>query len=233
MENISKFNIKELGKSLFVMGIGLLTVFGVSISLSKYKDEGTVKPGEIIVPVIACPNDTNSFFSTSTKKLTLLENKKSNGTNGTLKGYRVTLKRTGLTSDIACGYLFYQASFDGKPIEQASMALNIKPTNSKLGGHIWPDEKKGAIISILSDKTQVLMPLDTITYDGTTRNPIKEINLAALLNVAQEMEFEIALSADTSLGKLDLVQLGYKCVNKETRKTTEECNLEVKEVVAF
>lgn len=229
---------KEMFKKFIIIllqtaGILLVGVLFVWLASHFSKRPEVVVPSDIVISTVTCPSDIDSYSTSTTKKVTLLENKKSNGTNGVLKGYKVTIKRTGLTSDIACGYLMYQVSFAGKPIEQENMALNVKPTDSKLGGHIWPDEKSGSIITMFPNKTQVLMPLDKVTYDGTTKNPIKEINLSALLNVADEMEFEVALSADTSLGMLNLVQLGYKCVNKETRKITDECNLEVEKIVPF
>lgn len=221
-------NLGEILKALLIMGVGFLIVFGVSIALGRFKDEPNVSPVyvEVPPPIVKCPSDLDSYAST-TKRIPLLENKPSNGQNHSLKGYRVTIKRSGLTSDIACGYLFYKISFGSKPIEQKSMALFMRPTGGQLGGHIWPDEKRGAIIKEINNKTEVLLPLDTITYDGTAKLPIHEVNWALLLNVADEITFDIALSADTPSGNMDGVEIAYKCVNKDTGKETDECKLDI------
>jgi hypothetical protein len=182
---------------------------------------------ETITPSpVTCPSDLKSYSDT-TKKLSLIENMPSNGTNKILKGYKVSIERSGLTSDIACGYLVYQVSYNEKPIIQKFMALSMKTSGGMFGGHIIPDEKKGAIIIETENMTQVLIPLDDITYDGISRNPIKEANWVSLLNVAQQIEFEVALSTDQVNGKINLVQIAYKCINKDTGKETEDCNLKL------
>jgi len=175
---------------------------------------------------VACPSDL-SAFADSMKKVTLLEDKPSNGTKGILKGYKVTIQRTGLTSSIACGYLLYRVSFGGKPIEQDYMTLVMNPTGGQFGGHLFPDETRGAIMQEQKNSTEVLIPLNKITFDGLTRNPIKTVDWAALLNVAPQIEFDIALSADVPDGRIDLVQIAYKCINKETGQETQDCDLEV------
>jgi hypothetical protein len=221
-------------RALGIFGAALVFVLAAVFLSSKIEktDNNDEVENQTAQEKITCPNDFASFAST-TKKVSLIENKPSNGAKGVAKGYKVTLKRTGLTSDIACGYLSYKISFAGRPIEQDYMSLSMKPTGSQFGGHIIPDEKRGALIGEVDSKTEVLMPLDTITFDGLERNPIKEVNWAALLNVTEQIEFEIALSADTPLGNLDSVEMGYKCINKETRRATEDCNLEVVSVVPF
>lgn len=189
-------------------------------------------PPEIIQPVVKCTTDPSSFEGTD-KKLGIIANKPSNGSGGNLRGYKVTLARTGLTSDVACGYLMYQVSFGGKPVEQESMALYMRPTGSQLGGHIWPDENRGAVIKTVENKTQVIMPLDAITYDDTAKYPIKQANWASLLNVSDHIEFEVALSADVPNGRIDLVQLAYKCKNKDSGKEDDVCLLEVVKTEPF
>ncbi len=230
MANTEKINIGELIRALIIMGVGLGVVFGVSIALGRFKDQpAQIVPSELVKSIISCPTDFDSYIKTE-KKLSLIQGRPSNGTNGSIKGYKVTIERTGLTSDIACGYLFYSVNFNNKPIEQEYMALFMRPTSSQFGGHILPDEKKGAIINVFTDGTQILMPLDIITYDGLSRNPIKEANWVSLLNVSQQMEFEVGLSADTQNGMIDDLQIAYKCINKETGRETNDCSLKVVKV---
>ena len=210
--------------------ITILVVAFVLVVLSAWfsKKETIVQiPENVLPPKIQCLNNVDSFINTE-KKLLLIEDKPSNGANGILKGYKITIKRTGLTDNITCGYLMYEVSFDGKKIEQDNMALYMRPTNGQFGGHIWRDENRGAIISEPNNfKTQVIMPLDTITYDDTVKQPIKQVNWASLLNVSDQIEFEVALSADVLNGNIDLIQFAYKCVNKDTGRENDACLLEI------
>ena len=208
---------------MVVFFAGIIVFWNVALIPSKSSESPSKSK------IVDCPSDYDSFAST-TKKITLLENMPSNGANGILKGYVVSLERTGLTSEIVCGYLLYDISFDSKPIEQKFMSLLMNPSGSKLGGHIWPDENRGAIIQEKGDYTEVLMPLTMITYDGTSKQTIEQSDWAALLNVSNKIDFDIGLSADTPDGKINLVQLAYKCINKDTGEQTEICNLKVSSV---
>ncbi|MCE9549019.1 hypothetical protein K8Q98_01320 [Candidatus Nomurabacteria bacterium] len=208
----------------------ILIATGVLVVASSWlsrKDDVVVVPE--VKAIVECPSDLESFTNTI-NKVKLIENKQSNGFNGVLKGYKVSIKRTQLTSEIACGYLHYIASFDNKPLEQNSMTLFMTPGYGQFGGHIWADEQRGAIINETSTSTEFIIPLDTITHDGTAKTPIKITNWAKLFNVSDTFNFGIALSADTPLGNLNLVEIVYKCINKETGKETDNCKLEVTNV---
>lgn len=224
MGNNSKFDVGEIVKSLLVLTAGLAIVFGVSVALGKWRQPEN--SATETAKIVTCPNDFDSFTNTK-NNVTLLDNKVSSGNEGILKGYKFTVKRKGLTANIICGYLMYEISFGGRPIEQKYMSLFMRPTDSLLGGHMWPDENRGAIIKVMDNKTQVIMPLDTITYDGTTKHPIKQANWASLLNVSDSMQFQVALSADVKYGNIDLLQIAYKCINKDTGKEDNEtCSLD-------
>jgi hypothetical protein len=233
MEN-KKLPFWEIIKTLtiFILAIGVIIGVSKLISFLFIEKGNTEYP--IVESNVTCPADFSSYEKISqSKRLEIISNKPSNGTDGVLKGYKVTLERTGLTSNIACGYLMYQVSYDGKPIEQSSMDLFMRPTYSQLGGHLLPDENKRSIIKEVDGKTQILMPLDSIIYDGLSRNIIKEANWSSLLNVTDTMEFEIALSANNEKGNLDLVEIAYKCINKETGKETDTCSLKVVGIEPF
>lgn len=224
--------MNDKGKKIsIVLGIVLLGYIGIGAIayLSKPRIE---IPSDAITSKVECPASYDSYASTTLKEV-ILKGRASNGTGGKLKGYRLTIERTGLTSDIACGYLHYEVSFAGKPIEEKSMSLVMRPTDSKLGGHIIPNEREGAIVQRLPDRTEILIPLNSITYDGLTRHPIRTANWAALLNVATDIEFEIALSADHPGGRIDLLEIAYKCVNRETGKETTTCSIGASEAVSF
>jgi len=230
---MSELPYKEILKTLGIFALGFAIIVSVAQITGKLFLEDT-GGGSVVEPtlpaIVECPADLVAFASTS-KKVDILADKISNGYQGELKGYRVVLERKGLTADVVCGYLLYQVSFGKKPIELNNMLFYMRPTNSELGGHIIPDDAKGAIIDTFSDRTQVLMPLSSITYDGIEKNPIKEIDWAPLFNLGKTIEFQVALSAAVPDGYVNRVQLAYKCVNKETRRPDDTCEITVKEVL--
>jgi len=233
---MKKIPFVEILKAFGIFSLGILIVV-ITAKITDWTEEPQqiVLPPEVVTdikPKITCPADYNSFEDTS-KRLVLIENKPSNGFQGILKGYKIMLERTGLTSDIACGYLYYEVSFDNQPIEEDYMALFMRPSDGQFGGHILPDEKKGAIIDKFDDRTRVLIPLDSLTYDGIERSPVKEANWVSLLNVTTQIQFDLALSADVPEGKINFAQIAYKCINKETGKETDTCSLRVISTQSF
>lgn len=185
---------------------------------------------QAFAPVV-CPNDTQSFQATKANKdVLLLENKSSYATNGSFDGhdYNVVLKRTGLKSEIACGYLFYTVSVGSRPVQQGYENLYMTPSYStQFGGQILPTNTNAISISEVNNQTQVLLPLDSIPYDGTSRVNIKQADWASLLNVTDQMSFNIALNTTSQYGHIDSVEIAYKCWNPQSGQETNDCNLAV------
>lgn len=208
---------------IVILAIGSGSIWIASLFSPKQKDE--------TMPVVNCPLDTQSYQTTSSlKHVVLLTNKSSYGVNGSFSGheYNVVLKRTGLNSKIACGYLFYKISIGDNPINQKYENLYMTPTDSKqFGGHIIPDEKNSIKISEVDGKTEILIPLNNINYDGTERLNFKQADWVSLLNVTNQMSFNIALNTIKTLGHIDSVEIAYKCWNPETGEETKDCELEV------
>lgn len=220
-------------KALQYFGAALIFVLS-AVFLSKWIDTNSSAPKPPPISdnkSVQCPLDTNSYQTTKAiKNLTLLNNKSSYGVNGSFAGheYTVSLKRTGLKSQIACGYLFYRVSTGNKPIDQEHEGLYMIPTNSRqFGGHILPDEKSAISINEVNNKTEFLIPLNSIPYDGTSRTNIKQADWASLLNVTDQINFDIALNTISTFGYVDSVEISYKCWNPQTGQETNDCNLEV------
>lgn len=180
---------------------------------------------------IGCPSDSKSYEEIrNNKNLVLLSNQSSYGVNGSFTGhdYNVLVKRSGLQSEIACGYLFYRISIGDKPIEQASEGLFMIPTSSKqFGGHIMADSEYVISASENNGKTEVLIPLNAVYHDGTARVNIKKSNWASLLNVSDQISFNLALNTIRQTGRIDSVEIAYKCWNPKTGEETNDCLLEV------
>lgn len=223
-----KPNLKNTLKVILQVAI-ILVVGGISMWIaSLFVSKTKVQP---VPAVVTCPNDYNSYLQAkAVKNIGLLSNKSSYGVNGSFAGhdYTVSLKRTGLNSQIACGYLFYKISVGNKPIEQKYENLRMLPTDSKqFGGQILPNEKTAVSINEVANKTEILIPLNNIPYDGTDRINIKQADWASLLNVADQISFDIALNTISPLGRIDSVEIAYKCWNPQTGQETNDCNLEL------
>lgn len=230
MENIKLASIYLIAGLIFVVGGAF-----ISSKLISNKTENQVSvvstSTQAFAPV-TCPLDTQSFQSTkSNKNVVLLSaNKSSFGVNGSFKNhdYNVTLKRTGLNSKVACGYLFYTISVGSKPIEQNYENLYMAPAESQqFGGQILPTNQNAININEVSNGTEILIPLNNIPYDGTSRVNIKQADWVSLLNVTDQMTFNIALNTTSQYGQINDIEIAYKCWNPQTGLETNDCNLNV------
>lgn len=227
MKQNKKHLIQIAVQILVILAIGSGSIWVASLFSKDDKKEGGIETKK----VVECPLDTISYEETKTKKnLKLLENKISYGINGSFAGhdYNVLIKRSGLQSKIACGYLFYRVSVGEKPIEQASEGLYMIPTSSKqFGGHIMADSEYIINVAENNGKTEVLIPLNAVYHDGTQRINIKKSDWASLLNVSDQISFNLALNTIRQNGRIDSVEIAYKCWNPQTGEETNDCLLEV------
>jgi hypothetical protein len=219
-------------KMLGALAIVYLMVALVGIFVSSFE-----KPKEVILspeslrPIVECPEDFASYSSTS-KRVVLAENVPAFAIpdKGFVAGKNVSVKRTGLKSQVACGYLFYKVSSGGKPIDQAHMNLYMGAADTQggiqFGGHILPSERTQILNKNVDGKTEVLMPLNTITYDGRDRRNIFQADWSSLLNVTNQVNFYISLNTIQNTGMIDLVEIAYKCWNPRTVEETTDCELE-------
>ncbi len=223
MDNIKNAAIYLVAGLIFVVG-------GAYISNSLNKEDP--KPEPVTRLIVDCPSDYASYEKI-TKRLKVVEDIPSFGnSDGSFVGKIVSIKRTGLNSQIACGYLFYRVSAGDSPIEERYMNLYMGTVDSRggvqFGGHIIPDKNIEIINKDVDGKTEVLLPLDKITYDGTDRKNIKQVNWVSLLNISDFIDFKVALNTvKKAEGKVNLVEIAYKCWNPKTGEETEDCNLEL------
>lgn len=224
-----KIPYKEILKTIAVFVVGFGIILLVAKTTNKIIGPSILNNSER--QLVECPLDTESYQATKSKNnVVILENKTSRGENGSFTGndYNVSIKRTGLKSQVACGYLFYKVSVGSNPIDIKSEGLYMAPTKSiQFGGHILPTEANSISIKNVDNKTEVLMPLNSISYDGTARINIKEANWVSLLNVTSQIDFNIALNTIRDQGKIDSVEIAYKCWNPQTGQETDDCKLEV------
>jgi len=218
-------NIKNTFNVIVQVVIILIVATG-SIWIASLFSKEEVEPA-----VVSCPLDTDSYQETKAKKnIAVLNDKSSYGVNGSFTGhdYNVVLKRTGLQSQIACGYLFFKVSVGDKPIELASEGLYMILSDSRqFGGHIMAGAEYVINTSVVNNKTEILIPLGVVSHDGTTRTNIKKSDWVSLLNVGDQISFNLALNTVRTLGRIDSVEIAYKCWNPQTGQENSDCGLEV------
>lgn len=220
--------IKITTQMIIVFGIGTLTIWVASLFSEGEKE--TIISKEVIVPaVIECPNDFSSYEEVKkSKNVILLEKESSFGReNGSFKKSIVSINRKGLNSQIACGYLFYRVSVGDRAIQREWENFFMRPTNSQFGGHILPDKRDLILDKDINNKTEMLIPLNSVSYNGTDRRDIKRADWVSLLNVSDKINFEIALNTTSELGYIDSVEMAYKCWNPKTGLETNDCELEI------
>ena len=223
-------DIKQAAIVLLITTILVIAAQQISkLGKSQQPPNATSTPAIIEVPytAVTCPADTDSYKQTKLNKnvVVLFDKQSAVGKNG-LQTYDVAVTKSKSTSQIACGYLFYRIDNGGKPISEQYENLFMAPQNSsQFGGHIVPQSYNSITDSSINGKTEILMPLDNISYDGTGRQNFQNVNWVALLNVSNEVDFTIALNTLNPAGHIDSIEFAYKCWNPMTGKETQDCNL--------
>lgn len=228
----------DLLKAVKLFGVALAFVLAAVFLSSLITDDSTPTTTLITRPFVECPRNTNGYENI-TKKLTLVQNISSRGipNKGFEGGKQITIEKTGGGfSDIACGYLLFKASVNDKPLEQEHMNLYMGAVASsrgirygvQFGGHIVPSKKNRINKETdIDNKTEILFPLDAIPYSmEKTRKNILYANWVSLLNVADKIDFYIALNSSV-FGEIELVEIAYKCWDAQTGQETDDCELKL------
>ncbi len=227
---LEKMKFKDILQATIILIITAVLVIGATWISNTTKNTEQPKVIEVPFSAVDCPKDSGSYQKVkASKNIILLSDKQSYGISGEgfVKLYDISIKRTGLNSEIACGYLFYRLSSGGKPISQNYENFFMIPRESlQFGGHILTTNNTISN-SEINGKTEILLPLNDISYDGIERKNIKQANWVALLNVSDLVNFTIALNTLNQLGHIDSVEIAYKCWNPITGQETKDCNLEV------
>ena len=179
---------------------------------------------------VTCPRDSQSYAQTKDlKNVVLLNEKQSYGKAGGdfIKQYNVTIERSGLNSQVICGYLFYSVSVEGKPIHLYENFYMTPSLGKQFGGHIYPNGDSFISNNETATSTEVLLPLNNISYDGNERQNFKQADWASLLNVTNQINFTIALNTTDPTGRINSVEIAYKCWNPQTGQETKDCSLQV------
>ena len=105
--------------------------------------------------------------------------------------------------------------------------VHINPNN--FGGHINPENQIG--VGDSREFSEYIFPLSEIQYWKTRadrwRGSLSTADWAALLNVTEEVVFEIAMNTEERSGFIDEISIAYKCWNPKTGEENSECELKV------
>ncbi len=143
----------------------------------------------------------------------------------------VVVQRSG-TGEVACGYLYVRTRKDGRALEEKYDSVYINPQG--FGGHILAKKGNVEISDPTPNKTEYLLPLNSISYvpnipyDPNAQN-YKIVNWVNVLNASNETTFSIALSTLHEQGMIENISIIYKCWDPTDGKETRACQLSAQE----
>ncbi|OGZ10062.1 MAG: hypothetical protein A3D67_04055 [Candidatus Lloydbacteria bacterium RIFCSPHIGHO2_02_FULL_51_22] len=211
---------------LIILAIGVGFVW-FSSSFNKEKP-----PEEIVREVVkdvvrkkpSCPNTSDYFneLKSTGQIVVLAKDLKSYGANGLFTNIkRTVVKSPSSGSQIACGYLFVKAQADNRPLQQQWEHPYVKP--GQFGGHL-------SLESTIANKeventTELLFNLSNMVYTEKLSSELRKADWAALLNVSDRTDFDIALNTTDPGGIINEVSIAYQCWSPETGQSTHDCRL--------
>ena len=214
----------------FIFGLGVAAIWVTSFFNEKPTSEEVIKEivKEIVLKKPSCPDTFDEFniLRKSGQIVTLARDLNSYGENGHFVNPKITVvKSSGSGSQVACGYLYVKAHGENNRALQTKWEHPyVKP--GQFGGHLGTET---SIIPFQNERaSEFLFNLAKISYKTANVDLIiKKADWAALLNVSDRIEFEIALNTIDKAGVLEEVSIAYQCWSPETGQITHDCRLSV------
>lgn len=181
---------------------------------------------------VTCPADSlsyNTFIKNDGKTAKLIDGRKSMfASDGRfINLQKVITKNETKESKVACGYLLIRAGTELSGALQSWENVYINPNN--YGGHINSENQIG--MGDAREFSEYIFNLNEIQYWKTrahrSRGSLSSADWASLLNVSEEVVFEIALNTNDRSGFIDEISIAYKCWNPTTGEENKVCELEV------
>lgn len=230
-QNMSQNNISSKQIWFGILLVVLLTSgYFLADQVTVNKEQKIIENviNEVILKKPICPNTSEAFYALrdSGQIVSLARNLNTYGENGSFVNLKKTIvKSTGEGSQIACGYLYVKAyRANEKPLQVEWEHPFVMP--GQFGGHL---ETRNSILPINEgEASEFLYNLSKIEYKtSSASNEIRRADWAALLNVSDRIQFEVALNTINRGGMLAEVLMAYKCWSPDTGKVTNDCNLSV------
>lgn len=215
---------------IFIFGLGIAAIWVTSLVNKEAPSEEVIREivKEVVLKKPSCPDTTDAFFTLkdSGQLVTLAKNLNTYGENGAFVNSKITVvKSTGSGSQIACGYLYVKAhGKDGRALQVQWEHPYINP--GQFGGHL--ETKNSIVPQIYGETNEFLFNLSKINYKLSNSSvEIRQADWAALLNVSDHIQFEVALNTVDRAGTLEEVSIAYQCWSPETGQITHDCRLSV------
>ncbi len=215
-----------------ILAVGALIIIGTTYVTNSLKKPEVIQTAVTVVAQSPqCPNDFSSYQSlvNSGQSVELVKNLNTYAANGNfINDKTIAVTRSG-SDQVACGYLYVRAGIDGHPLDLTYDSIYISPQG--LGGQILRS-KTIAITNPVASTTEVLLPLNAITYlPSLPYNPNAQnyqiVNWSDLLNAANTITFHIGLSTLSPNAVINEIIIAYKCWNPSTGQETNNCQLSV------
>ncbi|MGC9599616.1 MAG: hypothetical protein ABSE18_04495 [Minisyncoccia bacterium] len=219
--------LKAIIQGLFILGIAAFAIWFLNLFIPKNQGADVAnrvadQVKQIILKRPTCAGTSAEFEQLKEQGgyIPLLQS--STGMYGIAGGdfvneKQVTVNRTGSGSEVACGYLYINAGVGKRALDNEDVYI----VPGGFGGHL---QSSAAIINqIVNSSTEMIFSLDNIQYRSNKN--MYTANWAALLNVSNEINFEIALNTTDPRGFINEVGIAYKCWNPQTGDVTTDCRL--------
>lgn len=230
MNDFKKF-LKIFSQLALIFGIGILAIWITSFFGENNTTEDIAKEvaKEIVAKKPSCPNTREAYrnLKDSEQSIILIENLNTFGEEGSFVNSKIVIvNSSGVGSEVACGYLFIEVEGEnGRPLQTEWENPFVKP--GQFGGHLVTENS--IIPRIDNESNQFLFNLAKMQYRiSRVSEEIRTADWAALLNVSDHIEFEIALNTIDSEAIIKEVSIVYQCWSPETGEITKDCNLSVK-----
>lgn len=224
----SKASLKDLliAMTLFAF-LGMILVLGASLAVKNifFKNSETKIVDD---SKLSCPPTYDGFKSISQGQiLSLIDTKTpAYASNGDFVNSTIIVSKRNTTSEVVCGYLYVKTGTES--FGRLRDWENVYVNPNKFGGHLITGD--ALYQSDEESYTESLFSLEDITYRPIRdSNEIRSANWAALMNVSDIIEFNIALNTEDRTGYIEEISLAYRCYDFETKKESQDCKFNVLE----
>ncbi|MBI5530400.1 MAG: hypothetical protein HY918_02775 [Candidatus Doudnabacteria bacterium] len=229
---MNKFLQNPIVQVITIFLTGALIILGTNFVVSKVHEPQIIEKEivrEKIVTSLDCPKTYEAYLNlvSNGQVIKLASNLNSYAINSKfINSKTITLIRSG-KSQIACGYLYINASVNNKKLDDKFDSIYINPQG--FGGHILRTRGISFNPNITS-LSEVLIPLNSISYlPNLPYNPNAQdyyvSDWVKLLNVGNRLSIDLALSTQNQKGVIEDISIAYKCWNPNTGEETTDCQL--------
>lgn len=216
---------------------GLVIVVGGGWASNKLNEQNNSKSTSSPVPTytgVTCPVDFSSYQSLAKDPIHVVkligQRKNMFAQNGQFVNTEVVItKNNTQQSKVACGYLYIKAGTQDYGALQSWEYIYINP--DLYGGHIYTTDSFNS--GNKGNFSEYIIPLSRIQYwkyntdIGAGKQTLLTADWTSLLNVSNQVKFNIDFNTNDNSGYIDEVSIAYKCWNPITGQENNGCKLTI------